>query len=556
MRQGKLAKTKALCLTLCLALALALASGLYLIDKLAFAQTTQANSRYFPETNHTVTGRFLDYWQSNGDLMQQGYPISEEMQEVSEIDGKTYRVQYFERAMFEYHPENTYPYDVLLTLLGRLRYTEKYPNSTPAPDQKPNESQGSIFFPETGKRLGGSFLLYWKQFGGLKQQGYPVSDEIQERSELDGKTYTVQYFERSVMEWHPGNTPPYDVPLSQLGKFHYDEKYGGVSHALGDPQLIARAVPGRPVGAGHRIFYLRYNNPNPAPYDPHNTLYGYDLQQNKEFLVSDTPGNKANLVTDGTYVVWTENSGEGPTERPQSLYAYNVQTDKTSMVLTATITVDAFFRETALDSGILYYQDGTPGHTGLFARTLATNNERLISEQGFEPVVGAGAIVWGEHHSKSPSEGWSLHLSKLDGSITNRVITETVKFFSGYDVSGSNVVWGFGAQVFPLDIYLYNSDDNSTTLIGKEGVYPAISGNKAAWTAGGVRTVHGGDTNTSIMMYDLNTRTTSTVVESSGWRPLVVDVIGGNILLYTIASDKYLSVRDFYICNLGCPCNP
>jgi hypothetical protein len=28
-------------------------------------------------------------------------------------------VQYFERARFEYHPENQPPYDVLLGLLGR-----------------------------------------------------------------------------------------------------------------------------------------------------------------------------------------------------------------------------------------------------------------------------------------------------------------------------------------------------------------------------------------------------------------------------------------------------
>ena len=44
------------------------------------------------------------------------------MQEKSEIDGKTYTVQYFERAVFEYHPENSPPHDVLLSLLGDPRY--------------------------------------------------------------------------------------------------------------------------------------------------------------------------------------------------------------------------------------------------------------------------------------------------------------------------------------------------------------------------------------------------------------------------------------------------
>jgi hypothetical protein len=37
----------------------------------------QGNSRTFPETGKTVAGRFLEYWNQNGALAQQGYPISE-----------------------------------------------------------------------------------------------------------------------------------------------------------------------------------------------------------------------------------------------------------------------------------------------------------------------------------------------------------------------------------------------------------------------------------------------------------------------------------------------
>ena len=85
----------------------------------------------------------------------------------------------------------------------------------------------SHFFPETGKTVSGRFLDYWKQNGGLAQQGYPISEPFQEKSDLDGKTYTVQYFERSVFEAHPENAKPYDVLLSQLGTFRYKEKYPG-----------------------------------------------------------------------------------------------------------------------------------------------------------------------------------------------------------------------------------------------------------------------------------------------------------------------------------------
>src|SRR5215208_2203424 len=76
----------------------------------------QTSSRTFLETGKTVSGRFLEYWDTHGGLAQQGFPISEEMQEPSDTDGKTYTVQYFERAVFEHHPENQAPYNVLLSL--------------------------------------------------------------------------------------------------------------------------------------------------------------------------------------------------------------------------------------------------------------------------------------------------------------------------------------------------------------------------------------------------------------------------------------------------------
>ncbi|HYP21820.1 MAG TPA: hypothetical protein VEY08_17250, partial [Chloroflexia bacterium] len=45
----------------------------------------QPGGRTFPETGKTVSGAFLAYWESNGGLAQQGYPISGEMAEVSDL---------------------------------------------------------------------------------------------------------------------------------------------------------------------------------------------------------------------------------------------------------------------------------------------------------------------------------------------------------------------------------------------------------------------------------------------------------------------------------------
>jgi pimeloyl-ACP methyl ester carboxylesterase len=187
-------------------------------------------TRTFPETGQTVTGVFLDYWGAHGGLAQQGFPISPAFTEVSDLDGRSYTVQYFERAVFEYHIVNAAPYDVLLSQLGTFQYRQKYPGG--APGQQPDNSTGSQLFTDTGKRVGGQFLAYWKSHGGLAQQGFPISDPFQERSDLDGKTYTVQYFERAVFELHPENAAPYDVLLSQLGTFRYKQEYAGAHGAV------------------------------------------------------------------------------------------------------------------------------------------------------------------------------------------------------------------------------------------------------------------------------------------------------------------------------------
>src|SRR4051794_15747829 len=164
---------------------------------------SEGRTRYFPETGHSISGRFLSYWETHGGLAQQGLPLSDEIQEVSDIDGKTYTVQYFERAEFELHPENIEPYDVFLSLIGADYYRQNYLGH--APGEEPNKSEGSLFFPQTGKWLGEPFLSYWEAHGGLAQQGYPITDEFFESSRLDGNSYKVQYFERAEFEYHPEN---------------------------------------------------------------------------------------------------------------------------------------------------------------------------------------------------------------------------------------------------------------------------------------------------------------------------------------------------------------
>jgi hypothetical protein len=67
--------------------------------------TPDMGTQYFPETKHTLSGKFLKFWLKRGGLPVFGFPISEPLDEVSPMDGQTRTTQYFERARFEYHPE-------------------------------------------------------------------------------------------------------------------------------------------------------------------------------------------------------------------------------------------------------------------------------------------------------------------------------------------------------------------------------------------------------------------------------------------------------------------
>src|SRR4029078_4923981 len=114
---------------------------------------------YFPETQHTLRGALLRYWQKFGGLAQFGYPLTSEFAEISDSDKNEYTVQYFERARFEYHPENKRTdFEVLLGLVGR-RF---HPLDKPA---APITDGTHVYFKETGHNLGGGFQAYWEQYG-------------------------------------------------------------------------------------------------------------------------------------------------------------------------------------------------------------------------------------------------------------------------------------------------------------------------------------------------------------------------------------------------------
>ncbi|MBX6341853.1 MAG: peptidoglycan hydrolase, partial [Thermomicrobiaceae bacterium] len=89
---------------------------------------------YFPTTSHQVCGSFRDYWAGQGldlgdpgvssreSLALWGYPISEAFSDPA----TGLKVQYFERAVFEYHPESAgTPDEVRLWPLGTMELRQR-----------------------------------------------------------------------------------------------------------------------------------------------------------------------------------------------------------------------------------------------------------------------------------------------------------------------------------------------------------------------------------------------------------------------------------------------
>lgn len=101
------------------------------------------NRWYFPETGHSLSFGFLDFWRNHGDHDSLGLPISEEMGEA-DSSGQNLTVQYFEYAKLEYHPDLTGTNaSIQITPLGRKLAQEQLPaaNLERIPMSKFNQSR-------------------------------------------------------------------------------------------------------------------------------------------------------------------------------------------------------------------------------------------------------------------------------------------------------------------------------------------------------------------------------------------------------------------------------
>ena len=409
------------------------------------------DSHLFPETGKTVQGRFLEYWNLNGGLAQQGYPITDEVQEQSDTDGQIYTMQYFQRSVFEKHPENPRPYDVLLSLLGVFYYNINYGGN--APGQHVNTDNPRLFT-ETGRTVGGAFREYWESHGGLAQQGFPISEEFTEVSPTDGKSYSVQYFQRAVFEFHPENPAPNNVLLSLLGVFYYGTRHG----VVGPPPT---ATP--------------FNNPTATPtttpQDNSGQYFFYNTDVGKGVIGHiDPSGNYQDMssygnmstgwtsivaVGSGRLLFYNKNTGQSVTGQVSNDGKY------TDLQASTTLGPGWTHIASAGDGRVLYYKNGT--NTGGTAQVGADGSITLLKvyttfDTTWTHIVGLDGGIYFFYARGTPL-GVTLRV-EADGSITN------LKSYNTFYSQWTNVV---GSSNGRLLFYYYITGQGAAGFVDANG---------------------------------------------------------------------------------------
>ena len=187
--------------------------------------TSQAATRCFAETGQCIDGQIQTFWQNQGGISIFGFPIAASTTTI--VDGHTVVAQLFERQRIEYHAHNFAPYDMLLGRVGADALTAQgrdwrtFPQSGIVPNCR--------YFAATNQSVCGAILQRWLstgiEFDGkpgfsdeerLALNGIPLSGLVSETLS-DGLSYQVQWFERTRIELHPENRPPYNILNGLLG---------------------------------------------------------------------------------------------------------------------------------------------------------------------------------------------------------------------------------------------------------------------------------------------------------------------------------------------------
>jgi hypothetical protein len=246
----------------------------------------------FAETQQCIGGAFRDFWESHGALEILGLPVTHPF-----VDDRRLIVQYFERAILEWHPDMVPEYQVLLTRLGADQLGKR-PEAS-APPQLPCAPPSCALLDQTQHTLRDTFLKYWQQNGGLPVFGFPLTEQFMEANQADGKPYLVQYFERNRFELHPEYAgTKYEVLLGLLGAESLKTQPGLANRPVAQVPEYTRAagiplrlaIPAIGVDAAIEAVGVDSTNTMETPEDPWSTGW---------YSLGARPGQIGNAVIAG-----------------------------------------------------------------------------------------------------------------------------------------------------------------------------------------------------------------------------------------------------------------
>ncbi|MFV9503083.1 MAG: PQQ-dependent sugar dehydrogenase [Oscillochloridaceae bacterium umkhey_bin13] len=235
-----------------------LKSSLLAFLALALALTAvpvQAQTQPIPNS-YRVEGRIASFWRQHGGLPIFGQAISD--QRIERDETGVARVQWFERARLELHPDLAAPYDVQLAHLGVLALNQQGRDWRATPPEEPDP--GCRFFSETERNLCEPFLSYWRA-NGLEFDGQPGKSEAESlalfgfpltipafETNSSGQRVLTQWFERARFEYLQNNPRASRVLLGRLGAEQFAPGRQGLDRPLSPPPgYVAVREPGWPA---------------------------------------------------------------------------------------------------------------------------------------------------------------------------------------------------------------------------------------------------------------------------------------------------------------------
>ncbi len=252
---------------------------LCLLPFFAFATPAAAAPKFcFPQVPDCITFRFATFWRDNGGLSVFGLPLSPAANE--QVGDQKYKVQYFERARFEYHKGDPLPYDMLLGRIGADQLAAQGRDWQTFPKA---DAGAPHYFAASGHAIAPQFWSFWSsnglEFDGNKKAksmaeslalfGVPIS-EAQMEPGADGQQYLTQWFERAKFEYHPENKPPYDVLLARLGADALQHRPAQIKPAKTPAPAISQAIgcpPNAPPAAEGAQAWMGIAEPNAPDLD-------------------------------------------------------------------------------------------------------------------------------------------------------------------------------------------------------------------------------------------------------------------------------------------------